>query len=145
MDFFSAGEIIFPKIFLRGVGGYTNNYCCFFTTVLTKNGVVKSPGADKNTLYIKFLRGNFFKPCRTLSARRIYNCMLYETRTRSLVKTVIYRVWVLCTTYAMLVITGQSLDSALLPTIVINLIWMTSFYLYDRLWARISWGRINGQ
>jgi len=69
--------------------------------------------------------------------------MIWETRTRSLVKTVIYRVWVLITTYIMLLLTGQSLESALIPTLVINLVWMTSFYFYDRIWARISWGRIN--
>jgi uncharacterized membrane protein len=68
--------------------------------------------------------------------------MIYETRTRSLVKTVIYRVWVLLTTYIMLLVTGQSLESALLPTLIINAVWMTSFYLYDRIWARIQWGRL---
>jgi hypothetical protein len=72
---------------------------------------------------------------------RIITSMIYETRTRSLVKTVIYRIWVLCTTYIMLLVTGQSLASALVPTLIINAVWMTSFYLYDRLWARISWGR----
>jgi uncharacterized membrane protein len=71
--------------------------------------------------------------------------MSYETRTRSLVKTVIYRAWVLCTTYIMLVVTGQSLESALIPTLTINAIWMISFYCYDRAWAHINWGRINGQ
>jgi hypothetical protein len=63
-----------------------------------------------------------------------------ETRKRSLVKTIIYRIWVLCSTYVMLLITGQSLDQAIIPTIVINCVWMTSYYLYDRLWAHISWG-----
>jgi uncharacterized membrane protein len=67
--------------------------------------------------------------------------MIYETRVRSLVKTVIYRVWVLITTYAMLLITGQSFADALVPTLIINAVWMTSFYFYDRLWARIAWGR----
>lgn len=67
--------------------------------------------------------------------------VIWETRTRSLVKTVIYRIWVLVTTYVMLLVTGQSLESALVPTLVINVIWMTSFYVYDRIWARISWGR----
>ena len=71
--------------------------------------------------------------------------MIYETRTRSLVKTVIYRVWVLITTYLMLVITGQTLESALMPTVIINAVWMTSFYVYDRIWARISWGRYHSQ
>jgi uncharacterized membrane protein len=69
--------------------------------------------------------------------------MIYETPTRSLVKTVIYRVWVLITTYIMLLITGQSLESALIPTLLINAVWMTSFYIYDRIWARIQWGRIH--
>jgi len=69
--------------------------------------------------------------------------MVYETPTRSLVKTVIYRVWVLITTYIMLLVTGQSLESALIPTLLINAVWMTSFYIYDRIWARIQWGRIH--
>jgi uncharacterized membrane protein len=67
--------------------------------------------------------------------------MIYETRTRSLVKTIIYRIWVLATTYIMLIATGSDMESALIPTLIINAVWMTSFYLYDRLWARISWGR----
>jgi uncharacterized membrane protein len=45
------------------------------------------------------------------------------------------------TTYVMLLVTGQTLESALVPTLIINAIWMTSFYLYDRIWARITWGR----
>ena len=71
--------------------------------------------------------------------------MIYETATRSLVKTIIYRIWVLATTYTMLLVTGSSIESALVPTLIINAVWMTSFYLYDRLWARISWGRHNEQ
>jgi uncharacterized membrane protein len=68
--------------------------------------------------------------------------MIYETRTRSLVKTIIYRIWVLITTYTMLIITGQSIESAIIPTLAINAVWMTSYYLYDRIWARITWGRL---
>jgi uncharacterized membrane protein len=69
--------------------------------------------------------------------------MISETRTRSLVKTVVYRVWVLITTYIMLLVTGQSLESALIPTLAINAVWMTSFYIYDRIWAGIQWGRVH--
>lgn len=64
-----------------------------------------------------------------------------ETRTRTLVKTVIYRIWVLLTTYIMLLITGQSMSDAIIPTIIINCVWMTSYYLYDRIWSHIQWGR----
>jgi len=35
------------------------------------------------------------------------------------------------------------MSDALVPTLIINAVWMTSFYLYDRLWARISWGRTD--
>lgn len=45
----------------------------------------------------------------------------------------------LLSTYTLLLATGQSLDEALVPTIVINCVWMTSYYLYERLWARIQW------
>ena len=65
------------------------------------------------------------------------------TRTRTLVKTLIYRCWVILSTYIMLLLTGQDYDSAILPAIVINLVWTTSYYLYDRLWLRIKWGVIN--
>jgi uncharacterized membrane protein len=66
-----------------------------------------------------------------------------ETRTRTLVKTVIYRIWVIVSTYVMLLVTGASLEQALVPTIIINMVWMTSYYLYDRLWAGIKWGRVD--
>lgn len=64
-----------------------------------------------------------------------------ETRKRTLVKTIIYRLWVLFSTYIMLLVTGQSMSDALLPTVIINCVWMTSYYLYDRLWAHIDWGK----
>jgi hypothetical protein len=64
-----------------------------------------------------------------------------ETRTRTLVKTVIYRIWVLLSTYVMLLVTGQSMSDAIIPTIIINCVWMTSYYLYDRIWSHIEWGR----
>ena len=66
-----------------------------------------------------------------------------ETRTRTLVKTVVYRIWVIVSTYVMLLVTGASLAQALVPTIIINCVWMTSYYLYDRLWSGIKWGRVD--
>lgn len=62
------------------------------------------------------------------------------TRTRTLVKTLIYRCWVLVSTWSMLVITGQEMTEALLPAVVMNVIWTCSYYVYDRLWLRIEWG-----
>ena len=34
----------------------------------------------------------------------------------------------------------QNYDTAILPAIIINIIWTMSYYLYDRLWLRINWG-----
>jgi uncharacterized membrane protein len=64
-----------------------------------------------------------------------------ETKTRSFVKAIVYRVWVLFSTYVMLLITGQTMETAVVPTIVINVIWTVSYYLYDRLWSHINWGK----
>lgn len=66
--------------------------------------------------------------------------LMKPSRTRTLVKTLIYRCWVILSTYAMLVITGQTYDAAILPAIAINLLWTCSYYLYDRLWAHVDWG-----
>ena len=62
------------------------------------------------------------------------------THLRTLVKTIIYRCWVLVSTWCMLVITGQTYTDAVVPAIVMNVIWTGSYYLYDRLWMRIPWG-----
>jgi uncharacterized membrane protein len=43
----------------------------------------------------------------------------------------------------MLLVTGKDYDTAILPAVVINIIWTTSHYLYDRLWLRIKWGVEN--
>lgn len=65
-----------------------------------------------------------------------------ETRTRTLVKTLIYRCWVLFSTYILLLATGKSLEEALVPTILVNCVWMTSYYLYERIWTNIKWGKL---
>jgi uncharacterized membrane protein len=64
-----------------------------------------------------------------------------DTRKRTLVKTLIYRCWVILSTYTMLLITGQTVSQAILPAIIINLVWTCSYYIYDRIWANIAWGR----
>lgn len=56
---------------------------------------------------------------------------MIETRKRTLVRTVVYRLFALSITS---VITG-------LPNAVIIHVILTGFhYAYERLWARISWG-----
>ena len=78
------------------------------------------------------------------SARQLHHkhigISLKATKKRTLVKALIYRCWVILSTYIMLLITGQDYTTAILPVIIINLVWTTSYYLYDRLWLRIKWG-----
>ena len=66
--------------------------------------------------------------------------MRYITTKRTIAKTLIYRVWVLITSYFMFVITGQGFSQALKPTIIINVIWMVGYYFYERIWININWG-----
>ena len=33
------------------------------------------------------------------------------------------------------------MTQALVPTIIINCVWMTSYYFYERIWIRIEWGK----
>jgi uncharacterized membrane protein len=41
----------------------------------------------------------------------------------------------------MLLLTGQSWDQAIVPTVIMNMVWMTSYYLYERIWNKIEWER----
>jgi uncharacterized membrane protein len=62
------------------------------------------------------------------------------TRKRTLVKTLIYRIWVILSSYVVIVLTGQTWTQALLPTITLNVLWSISYYAYDRLWQKTKWG-----
>ena len=69
--------------------------------------------------------------------------VIHENKKRTLVKALIYRFWIIITTYIMLLVTGKDYETAIRPAVVINIIWTTSNYLYDRLWLRIKWGVEN--
>lgn len=47
-----------------------------------------------------------------------------DTKKRTLVKALIYRIEILASTYIMFIITGKSFFDALLPTLGINSFWM---------------------
>ena len=69
--------------------------------------------------------------------------MTTESHKRTLVKTVIHRIWILITTYVLLRLNGDSWNDAVMPTILINLFWTGSYYMYERIWNNIEWGK-NG-
>lgn len=64
-----------------------------------------------------------------------------ETHTRSLVKTIVWRVIASCVTLAMLyIVTGKAVLS-LEATGLAALVSMAAYYLHERIWNTISWGR----
>jgi uncharacterized membrane protein len=69
--------------------------------------------------------------------------MMIITKKRTLVKTLVYRIWVILSSYIVIVLTGQTWAQALIPTIILNVLWSISYYSYDRLWQKTKWGIIN--
>jgi|APGre2960657373_1045057.scaffolds.fasta_scaffold89113_3 uncharacterized membrane protein len=65
------------------------------------------------------------------------------TKKRTLVKTLVYRIWVILSSYIVIVLTGQTWAQALIPTIILNVLWSISYYTYDRLWQKTKWGIID--
>ena len=62
------------------------------------------------------------------------------TKKRTFVKTAIYRVWILVTTYLFLVLIGKSWGAAVGPAIALNFLYSIGYYTYDRIWKNIKWG-----
>ena len=63
-----------------------------------------------------------------------------ESRTRTLVKTVIYRLYCLFLTFVVLLMLGQPLEKALDSSILLNVLFLISYYINDRIWLKIKWG-----
>lgn len=64
-----------------------------------------------------------------------------DTKKRTLIKALIYRIWILTTTYVLFIITGKSFSDALAPTLGINAFWMVGYIIYERIWQKITWGK----
>ena len=62
-----------------------------------------------------------------------------ETRGRSLTKTATWRVIAVLNSY--LVLVGLELDSHFQSAIAINITGFSVFYVFERVWDQISWGR----
>ena len=69
--------------------------------------------------------------------------LFQETKTRSAVKTVLWRVIATLITWGTLYyFTGQLFESSKI-TIVAAIIGMAVYYLYERAWNNIDWGRVK--
>lgn len=66
-----------------------------------------------------------------------------ETRTRSVVKTVIWRVVATLITWGTVYAYTGKLSESIEITIVAALIGMTAYYFHERIWNNISWGKVS--
>jgi uncharacterized membrane protein len=66
-----------------------------------------------------------------------------ETAIRSLVKTIIYRVFITVMTALVFIALGNDPVKAIGESIAINLFYAICYYINERIWNKINWGRID--
>jgi uncharacterized membrane protein len=63
-----------------------------------------------------------------------------QLRSRAVVKTLLYRVFMLVVTVGVaLIVTGNTTDAVSIG-IATNVVKTGTYYFYERLWDRIAWG-----
>ena len=66
-----------------------------------------------------------------------------ETRTRSIVKAVIWRVIALAVTYSVVWLFTGSIETSIIIALIANLLKTFLYYALERLFQRIEWGLIK--
>ena len=67
-----------------------------------------------------------------------------ETKKRSLVKSTTYRIVVVLTDFTVLYLLTGKTDISVVFTVISNTYTWIFYYLHERIWNKISWGRISG-
>jgi len=65
-----------------------------------------------------------------------------DFKIRSFVKTLTYRLWSLFIVFVLSIILGLHQQEALVMTIALNVMYMLTHYINERVWNRISWGKV---
>jgi uncharacterized membrane protein len=68
-----------------------------------------------------------------------------ETAIRSLVKTVVYRVFITVLTAIAFIALGRNPANAISESVVINIFYAICYYINERIWNKIKWGRIDSR
>jgi uncharacterized membrane protein len=63
-----------------------------------------------------------------------------ETKRRSIVKALTYRVFIVCLDFGAIYLFTHKVEVALGFMIVSNLYTTVGYFLHERLWSRIRWG-----
>ena len=69
--------------------------------------------------------------------------MFYETQTRTITKTILWRIVATLITWETIYFYTGELTESVKITIVAALIGMTAYYIYERIWNKIQWGKGN--
>jgi uncharacterized membrane protein len=66
-----------------------------------------------------------------------------ETRTRSIVKSVIWRIIALAVTYLIVWLFTGSIETSIIIALVANLLKTVLYYALERIFQRVEWGVIG--
>lgn len=67
--------------------------------------------------------------------------MFYETKTRTIIKAIIWRVIATFITWGTVYYYTRKLSESIELTIVAAVIGITVYYIYERIWNRVQWGK----
>jgi uncharacterized membrane protein len=67
-----------------------------------------------------------------------------ETKKRSIVKSTTYRIIVVATDFSVLYLLTGKTEISVVFTVISNTYTWIFYYLHERIWNRIRWGRATG-
>ncbi len=67
--------------------------------------------------------------------------MFYETKTRTITKTILWRIVATLITWGTIYFYTGKLSESIRITTVAALIGMAAYYIYERMWNKIKWDK----
>ena len=67
--------------------------------------------------------------------------LFYETKTRTVVKAILWRIVATLITWGTVYYYTRKLSESIELTIVAAVIGIIAYYIYERVWNRIQWGK----
>ena len=64
-----------------------------------------------------------------------------DTHSRTVIKTVIWRLFCFASTYTLMILFGQGWQKATVFSTVLGVFLTVTYYVYERLWSGIHWGQ----
>ena len=78
------------------------------------------------------------------TAENTSKCVFRESRMRSLVKAIIYRIISIAGTGVLTWIITKNIKETVSITFIIQVFLIVLYYFFERIWDRINWGRSAG-